>query len=246
MNGWEHRRELAASVIRRHQPDVFGTQEGYFPQIDQLLQMLPEYGCIAVGRDDGYREGETCALFYRRETLTPCEHGTFWFSETPEVAGSRHWTPNNARICTWAKFADLNSLPFSVYNVHLDHESQFARASSCRMLLDRMKNSYNNGPAVVLGDFNMTPHNPAYSEITGNPAVPLLDSFPRSGLGGDEPGTFHDFTGRTDMECIDYIFVSRHFRVESAAILRDNVNGMYPSDHFPILAALTIAQQTDQ
>ena len=37
---------------------------------------------------------------------------------------------------------------------------------------------------------------------------------------------------------IDYIFVSGHLSITGATIIRDNDQGRYPSDHFPVIADL--------
>ena len=89
-NGWEHRKEMVAQVLRKLNPDIIGTQEGYWPQIDQLQEMLPDYHFVGVSRDDGEREGETCAIFYKRALLASVNSGTFWFSDTQNIPGSRH------------------------------------------------------------------------------------------------------------------------------------------------------------
>jgi endonuclease/exonuclease/phosphatase family metal-dependent hydrolase len=239
-NGWELRRDLVAEIFCRYSPDIVGTQEGYWPQIEQLHEMLPEYGFMGAGRDDGDREGETCAIFYRRALLTPGVSGTFWFSDTPEIPGSRHAECNHARICTWATFASSASTPFTVYNVHLDHESQAARAQSVEILRERVHAAGAPLPSIAMGDFNMTPDNAAYRAMLETPSPAFNDSF---ALMHPEPipdGTFHGFTGRTDMGRIDYIFVSKNMDIIESEIIKDSFGGRYPSDHFPILARLKL------
>ena len=66
---WQHRRARLFALLHGWQPDVLGLQEPRASQLDDLREALPEYDSIAVGRDDGKREGEFCPLFYRRERL---------------------------------------------------------------------------------------------------------------------------------------------------------------------------------
>ena len=40
------------------------------------------------------------------------------------------------------------------------------------------------------------------------------------------------------MTRMDWILVSPHFRVQDASVIRGHVEGRYPSDHFPYMAAL--------
>lgn len=37
---------------------------------------------------------------------------------------------------------------------------------------------------------------------------------------------------------MDWILVSRDFVVRDAVVIRDHVEGLYPSDHFPYMATL--------
>ena len=238
-NGWEFRRELVVEVVRRHSPDILGTQEAYLPQIEQMRAALPDYETVGVGREDGGTEGEHCTLFFRRERFRAEAQGTFWFSDTPEAPGSRHSTCDHARICTWVRLAEPSGNALTVYNAHLDHKSQLAREESVRLLFERLLRREASGPLVVMGDFNMAEDNPALLQMTaGAPA--LQDAFHAAAR--NEPGqaTFHGFTGRTEGERIDYIFFSPEFRVLDARIVRDNRDGRYPSDHFPIFARVTL------
>jgi endonuclease/exonuclease/phosphatase family metal-dependent hydrolase len=45
--------------------------------------------------------------------------------------------------------------------------------------------------------------------------------------------THHDFHGNCCKFRMDWILVTPEFRVLDAFIVRDHMNGRYPSDHFP-------------
>jgi endonuclease/exonuclease/phosphatase family metal-dependent hydrolase len=81
-NAWPQRREMAKALIRFHEFDLFGTQEGLIGQIEDL-EAMEGYGRVGVGRDDGARAGEHSAIFYRKDRLQLESHGDFWFSATP-------------------------------------------------------------------------------------------------------------------------------------------------------------------
>ena len=235
-NGWDFRRGLVFDVIRRYNPDILATQEAYHEQVEDLCDALPQYVQTGAGRDDGAREGEYCALFYRRDRFAADRQETFWFSETPSVPGSRHWTRHHARICTSVRLS-ASGESITIYNVHLDHESQDARERSARMLRGRVDGHVPPEHIVVAGDFNMEEGNPAIGRLlAGTP--PLADTFRVKHPHQNACGSFHGFTGRTDGERIDFIFASAEFTVAEASILHDNDSGRYPSDHFPILARL--------
>ena len=66
-NGWGQRYPYIAQIVQFHGFDIFGTQEGKYPQLQDLRQAMPGYDYIGVGRDDGKRAGEHSAIFYRTD-----------------------------------------------------------------------------------------------------------------------------------------------------------------------------------
>ena len=100
-------RDRVASVIRFHKADLVGMQEVLRDQISDLEILLPQYGWIGVGRDDGQDGGEFSPIFYRKDRFTVLDSGTFWLSETPEVTGSKSWDAAITRIANWVDPARL-------------------------------------------------------------------------------------------------------------------------------------------
>jgi len=251
-NRWENRKQLVFRVIRDHRPDVVGLQEALHFQIEEIVDALPEYQKIGVGRDDGKTQGEYSAILYNAERFRVDEHHTFWFSETPGVPGSKDWGNNITRICSWGRFVEKSSGRAMYYfNVHLDHQSQNSREKSVALLTRRIRARASADPVVVTGDFNAGEDNPAirymkgdeqpgggYPPGTRNP-VPMVDTYRELHPEATGVGTFNGFQGNTDGPKIDYIFVKPGTKVLEAEILRDNDNGQYPSDHFPVLARIT-------
>ncbi|MTI88971.1 MAG: hypothetical protein FH748_13515 [Balneolaceae bacterium] len=72
-NSWDHRKEWVANLIRFHEPNVLGTQEGLDEQISYLDSVLSRYSYVGVGRDDGKQAGEYTAIFYRTDQLDVVE-----------------------------------------------------------------------------------------------------------------------------------------------------------------------------
>lgn len=99
-DGWGNRCPIIARLVQFHEFDIFGTQEGLRHQLDSLKTSLPKYDYIGVGRNDGKKEGEHAAIFYRIDKFELLEHGDFWLSETPEKP-SVGWDAVLPRICTW-------------------------------------------------------------------------------------------------------------------------------------------------
>ena len=250
-NRWENRREMAVDVLRRHDPDVVGLQEALRFQIDEIRGSLPQYGEIGVGRDDGKTRGEYSGILWRIDRLKVLESGTFWLSDTPEVPGSTSWGNTITRICTWGRFLHKSSgKAFYLFNVHLDHQSQPSREKSVVLLAQRIRDREHPDPVIVTGDFNAGESNPAVRYLKGqsraeeeghpeNP-VPLVDTFRLLHAEATEVGTFNRFKGDRSGEKIDYVFVQPGRMVLEAAILHDNEGRRYPSDHFPVLARLSL------
>ncbi|OHB54431.1 MAG: hypothetical protein A2173_06745 [Planctomycetes bacterium RBG_13_44_8b] len=253
-SSWQHRKQIVFDLLRNHHPDVVGLQEALHFQINEICNELPQYSYLGAGRDDGKIKGEFCAILYLKERLDVNESDTFWLSGTPEVPGSITWGNACTRICTWARFVDKsNHQPFYLYNLHLDHVSQFSREKSAILLTQRIQNRRYPDPVIVTGDFNAGEDNPivlymkCQATLAGsnnlpveNPA-PMVDTFRVVQPRATEVGTFHAFSGRRTGEKIDYILTIRGVKVLNADILRDNVNGRYPSDHFPITATMSFA-----
>lgn len=237
-HAWPHRLERVASTIRFHAADVVGLQEALRGQIDDLAAQLPGYAWFGVGRDDGRDAGEFSPVFYRTDRLDLEDQGTFWLSETPEVPGSKSWDAAITRIATWGRFRDRTTdETLLLLNTHFDHVGQQAREQSARLITDRLAALAGDLPVVVTGDFNVEPDNPAYATMTAY----LRDAQVVSETPPHGPaGTFYGFTvemGEAERR-IDYIFVGDGVQVQRYGALADQWNGLYPSDHLPVLAEI--------
>ncbi len=251
-NSWPKRRQLVFDLIRREAPDVVGVQEALRFQIDELLKALPGYKSFGVGRDDGKSKGEHAAILYRTDRFRRADGSTFWLSDTPEVVASTSWGNGITRICTWTRLVDKRSeLPFTVYNVHLDHRSQKSRERSVELLARTIRSRRDLGPFVVLGDFNASEGNPAIRYLKGTiprassdgPIVSsprLVDTFRVLHPDVDNVGTFNGWRNRSSRGKIDYVLTPAWMRVLEAKILRDRKDGRFPSDHFPVSARLLV------
>ncbi len=250
---WENRKDLVAAVIRKYRPDLIGVQEALHFQIQELLRALPAYRKIGVGRDDGQTEGEYSAMYYDTTRFMVEEHNTFWFSETPRVPGSTDWGNEITRICTWGRFREMaTGTGFYVYNLHLDHQSQYSRERSVASLISRIQDRGTRDPVIITGDFNAGEDNPVIKYLKGeqNPGgifsnqtinpIPFTDSYRVLHPNAERVGTFNGFKGRTTGPKIDHVFVQPFIEVKAAEIIRDHQQGRYPSDHFPVRATLLL------
>ena len=235
---WTARRHMLFDVLREQDADLIGLQEALDFQIDEIIAAAPSYAVVGVGRDDGRAKGEFTAILYRKNRLRVAEAGTFWFSDTPEVPGSRSWGNTITRICTWARFVDRDGRGFFLYNVHLDHQSQPSRERSTGLLRERIDSrSVLSEPVVVTGDFNAGEDNPALATLVG----PFVDTFRVVHPDEQTVGTFTGFNfGRITGDTIDYVLVQPGTEVMRAEIVRFSRNERYPSDHFPVVARVRL------
>lgn len=85
------------------------------------------------------------------------------------------------------------------------------RANAVRILAELVKDSKN--PVVVMGDFNATPNDPVLNPIR-ELLTDTFDVYPDK-----DAFTYPTIPELGDAEKIDYIFVSRHFTIESVEII---------------------------
>lgn len=234
-NAWSHRKEMVKGLIRFHDLDIIGTQEGFKHQLDDVLA-LGNYAYVGAGRDDGKDAGEHSAIIYKKERFYLLESGNFWFSETPEVPGKGWDATCCNRICSWAKFKDIKSgKEFFVFNSHYDHEGKVARKNSSLLLLKMIEQIAGDSPVFATGDFNATPDDEPIQTIYNSGK--LNDSY----LVTQEPpygteGTFNAFKPDAPMKSrIDYIWVTPQITVKKYGVLNDMQYGRFPSDHFPVV-----------
>jgi len=237
-NAWPHRVDAVKALIRYHEFDIVGTQEGLPEQIADL-DAMPGFAHVGVGRDDGKDAGEHSAIYYRTARFEVEKHGDYWLSETPDRP-SKGWDAKCCnRIASWAKFHDrVNGRRFFVFNVHFDHQGEVARRESAKLMLGKMREIAGNSTVICIGDFNSTPE----TEQIQTMKTALRDAREVSAEPAYGPqGTFEDFKLDSKLpERIDYIFVGRGVEVLKYATLTDSVEARFPSDHLPVAARVRL------
>ena len=234
-NAWFHRKDMVNDLIRFYGFDLFGTQEGFTHQLNDILR-LSDYRFIGVGRDDGKDAREHCAIFYRSDRFKVLDQGDFWLSEHPEKPG-RGWDGTCCnRICTWGKFEDLkNHKQFYFFNVHYEYEGDVARRESSNLMISRIKSIAGNQPVFLTGDFNAFPTEEPIRIL--NDSGFLNDSYKITKEAPFGPVcTYHgyDSTIKTE-ERLDYIWVTDSIQIDKYCVLTNTLYGHTPSDHFPVM-----------
>lgn len=239
INAWPYRKEKVAGVITSNDIDIVGVQEAWIDQIRDLRRMLPGYSWFGWSRDNGKRKGEFVPVFYKKDKFTVLEKGIFWFSETPEVAGSKGWDVKYPRIVVWARFKDKREgKEFYFFNTHLGGE--IARYESARLLRSKIDQMAQGLGVIVTGDFNATPDSRPIDVMTSDDyRVSLADALSVAEEKNDELFTNYLFDGNDqDLKRIDYIFVSKTMKVLYHEIINKRIGRYYPSDHLPVKVQL--------
>lgn len=240
-NIWSNRKENVFSLIREASPDVFGLQEALKEQVYDFDKAFPSYSRVGVGRDDGKAEGEFSPVYYNSKKYNALSSGTFWLSQTPEIAGSRGWDAACNRVVSWVQLKEGTSgKPFFVFCTHFDHMGEVARRNSANLVLHAVDSLSGNYPAILIGDFNAIPDSEPYRIITDKSnSKHMTDAIEFSKT---PQGPFYTYTGFKvgDLpgERIDYIFLKGITKVDSYTVNPENNGTYYPSDHLPVSAGL--------
>ncbi|ANB13211.1 hypothetical protein AWJ20_1493 [Sugiyamaella lignohabitans] len=239
---WEKRRELVVASIRFHaRTNAFVClQEALHHQLEDIIQGLngqPSHGnwsYFGVGRDDGKTRGEYAPVLYRTDEWELIDGKTTWLSETPDKP-SRGWDAALPRILTWTKFRNKSHGGIThICNTHFDHAGPKAREESAKLIIERIPKYSNNGPTVLVGDFNSTDSDNAYSVV----ATSLRDTS-KVVAPPDRYGHTLTYTGFNESEpCtrIDYVWVTKDVTPISYGVQHNRYRSITYSDHRPVIA----------
>ena len=244
-NVWANRKHLVGDLIRRYSPDIIGFQEALQDQMDDLEKMLPDYLFVGVGREDGKDDGEYNPLFYKN-TFELASSDTFWLSDTPDEP-SCTWG-GQTRICTWAYFTAPAEM--WLYNTHFEYSVPAAQIKSAKLVAEVVGERPGSAPAFITGDFNMRPGSEPYQIL----ATAFKDVFLEDAGNRRESRivSFHGFTGRKCNSMIpwarkpcrmDIIWAIGQITVRRCRVIQDQPGhdpDLYPSDHWPVLAEVSI------
>ncbi|MEX0719092.1 MAG: endonuclease/exonuclease/phosphatase family protein [Balneolaceae bacterium] len=237
-NVWEIRKDKMINQLNFYEPDLFGIQEGMANQVDFLDENLAAYSYFGVGRDDGKRQGEFSAVFYKNTDFNLLEGHTFWLSPTPEEP-STGWDAALPRICTYGKFErKSDGTIFMFFNTHFDHIGKKARVESMKLILEQIKKlNPENVPVIFMGDLNVEPHEAPIMEMKKQ----LKDTREATEMVFGPDATFNNFQfDKGPQKRLDYIAVSEKIEVLKYAVLTDSYDQKYISDHFPVYSTLRL------
>jgi len=251
-NRWELRKPILLECLQKYKPDILCTQEAMPMQIKDIHEHFPQWGVFGKGRyhdtpmpsrPHESMDGESCRIFYDQSKYELLQDGTFWHSDTPDVPASATWGNNLPRIVTWGLFRTRQGArTFMVMNTHF-HWGELYVAQTTDLIMKKWRELAGDQPTLFAGDFNLAPTSPTHARFCGKTASGpdrslryFADAYETLNMPQTDMGTGHSFKGVLNQDRIDWILYTGEFTPKEITIIRDNVNGRYPSDHYPVLA----------
>lgn len=225
------RKKAIHKMVETYHPDLIGTQEINHHMMSEISDAFPGYTSFGDSRHARYAD-EYNLIFYRNDRFELYDGRTLWLSPHPERKGSRFPGSQFPRIVTIACMHDMqNNLDFTFVNTHLDANFSVVRYQQTEVLL-KLLNQYRKGDFTVLtGDFNAT---------IGNKEISLIQTemkdLTKSTIGSTLRGKLGSI--RNHNLPIDHIFITPSFSDVQLVKITDSCNGVYPSDHYPLLATV--------
>ena len=241
---WAERIPKIRKLAEAHVFDIVGLQEVVREfQLDGLEKAFPEFGIIGSGRLKG-QTGEGTFIMYRKAMFDLLEEGAFVLGEDPSAWGEKSYGAGYPRVCNWGHFRlKSTGRKFYFFNTHLDL-CRDARVKEMEQIVAEMKKTVPVGtPAFLTGDMNASglsrPIKIAEAQFDNAFKVTMT---PRKGPGRSYNG-WEVEPKRSKGALIDYIFLSKLpevVQVKDLAVLDDCYEGMFPSDHFPLVATIEL------
>ena len=130
---------------------------------------------VPGGPNENQGKASYSVIFYAKDrfTVNEAKSGTFMFSETPDVIGSKVSKSSMPRCATYATLVDVNTgKEFVVVNVHLDHVN--GQIEQANILVDELiRRVGKDTPMLVTGDMNSQLNSAAIQHMMSNPTMPL-------------------------------------------------------------------------
>lgn len=235
----ENRAPYLIKSVLGYSPDSVGFEEVSEDWMSYLKDGINGYACVGIGRDEN-GEGEASPIFYKKSKYKCIDSDTFWLSETPDVV-SKGWDARYNRVCTYAILKNKTTgFTYAHFNAHFDHLGTVARNQSVALICKKIKELCPGIPVIFSGDLNADEGSEMYNRIlesgmrdTKYLAKKTMDM-----------GTYHGYSKITELtrtEPIDFIFVNAYCKsVKSYKVDTEKYNGIYPSDHHPVIVELTL------
>ncbi|KAF2414016.1 hypothetical protein B1729_07000 [Microbacterium sp. B35-04] len=239
---WRHRAPAVRALLESEQPAILGVQEA---MPDQAAAVLAALGTRYrfVGRGHGPRgAGEGCPVFFDTHRLELLDWEQSALSDHPHAAGSRSWGNLIPRVVVTARFRDRRTgAALTALNTHLDPFSPRSRMRS----VDVLRALVGRGPSILTGDLNAGETSRTLRALLDDGG--LKDAWTAAARRVTASvGTFASYRPpRPTRPRIDWIVVTPDVQVERAGINTFRHRGVWPSDHLPVQAVVSVPVRRD-
>ncbi len=234
-----NRSKIAVELINQYAPDSFGVQE-CTPRWKRIFayNIGDRYASVGKARDYYGPFTEYSSIYYLKDKYNLVDSGTFWLSETPDKPYTKSFDSACFRIASWALLENKETGErYTHINTHLDHVLDSTREAQMQVLIECVNKVTGDAPVVMTGDFNAHEDSSVYAVA--------CESFNDTKYVAKTTDTGRTFTKYETLEdkgesAIDFIFASKDVSVDTYKIIKDTVKGIFPSDHYPIVADILL------
>ena len=228
------RAKAVTEMIQELHPDFIGVQELTRSMYPYLQEVFQDYDIFGDSRHSLIND-ESTSILYRKEKFAFICGDTKWLSHTPDQKGSKLIRSFYPRIVTLGYFKNTASGDiFTAANTHLDHGLASLRNEQAKILAHILMAHQKGSFLFVTGDFNT---------ISASDALHIfqkvhLQDVVNADLGPSRRGLLAK--KRYQDHPIDHIYISKELSVRNVQIIKTKFSGYYPSDHYPIIAYITL------
>ncbi len=253
---WEKRAPLIEAFLKYNDVDICGTQELRKEQVEFFDKIKPEFEYFGMPSiPQKYNEKDSCAnniIIYKKSRFELLQKGDFWLSDTPEQVSNSFEAPY-PRNCNWGKFKDKNTGKiFYFFNTHIHHIGVENQEKSAKLILRKIREIAGETPLFLTGDFNMSETHIGMKHFFESDYIIDARQICKTSVYGS---TFTDNFGYTGKKTIgfptvpekikqqswiDWVFVSKNINVFKYGVLAECYNGVWLSDHYPLLLKVSI------
>jgi len=244
-NIWSNRREAIVKMVRLNDVDIWGVQEDFNKELNELNLKLPYFLRKGFPNHENGMLGTFNTVFYKKERFSELESGMFYLAQQEDVP-MIGWNGKYIRSCTWVRLVErATSQSIWVFNTHMDYAGGEVERESCKMLLRKIREiAGENAAVIVMGDLNFNQYSPGYKILASSGIVE--DSFDVAKKKIKTAGTFNKFRNDYNSDVrLDFILVTNKINVLEYNVLLDTYldqhgEDRFPSDHFPVIVKINL------
>ncbi len=252
---WHARLDRMIEILKEMRCDIICFQELYPTQVKELLEELEEsYSFAGKLLDPGSEPREINGILYKKARFTLQKCNVHYISETPQTPSADPFS-NEKRTLVEAHLLDNKTAKeLACFSTQIAFGSCDSREYAANFILKLIEPVADQKPCLLAGDFNSfsphidDPHVPFFDgsyilkvitskSLQNTRDVALIGTLGPISTYTNRQGAILPFQGTgTSGIILDHIFTTKKVHVLLSGVQPAVVNGMYASDHFPVIA----------